>query len=78
MRGIGLKKRPKERLNKVCKNGKTPSRNDRKVILSYGLNPNNWFVSKRTNEELHLIHKYVGQLKKIPNLIMKGLVSNGR
>ncbi|WP_173799899.1 DUF6906 family protein [Domibacillus mangrovi] len=48
------------------KNGKKPSRAARKVILSYGLSPNNWLISKKHNGMYTLVHRHTEQVKVIP------------
>lgn len=49
------------------KNGKAPTRRQRTLINYYGLNPENWLVSKHTTDELVLINRYTNQEKIIPS-----------
>ncbi|WP_157723874.1 DUF6906 family protein [Domibacillus aminovorans] len=50
----------------MMKQGKKPSRAERKVILSYGLSPLNWLISKKHNGMYTLVHRHTGQVKEIP------------
>lgn len=48
------------------KNGKRPSRNQRRLIVHAGLNPNNWLIIKNLPEEMHLVHRETGTQRVIP------------
>ncbi|WP_197059922.1 DUF6906 family protein [Bacillus sp. UNC322MFChir4.1] len=39
------------------KNGKNPTKKQKVLIESYNLNPNNWLIYKKVDNELHLIHR---------------------
>lgn len=49
------------------KQGKRPTRNQKKAVIAAGLNPANWLVFKNLNGELHLVHREVGTTKVIPS-----------
>jgi membrane-bound lytic murein transglycosylase MltF len=44
----------------MMKKGKKPTRNQKKLIKSAGLNPDNWFIVKNPSGELHLVHRETG------------------
>lgn len=49
------------------KNGKKPTREQRKTIKAMGLNSENWLVAKDTPEAMTLIHRYIpGQTRVMP------------
>lgn len=48
------------------KSGKKPTREQRKSIEYSRLNSDNWLVHKNLNDELHLIHRETGTIRKIP------------
>ncbi|WP_416730273.1 DUF6906 family protein [Fictibacillus sp. JL2B1089] len=48
------------------KNGKKPNRKQQDHIKSMGLNPDNWLISKKLNEEILLVHRETGTKKVIP------------
>lgn len=39
------------------KHGKKPTRVQKQLISAKGLNPGNWFVTKDTSTEVHIIHR---------------------
>ncbi|WP_299090392.1 hypothetical protein [uncultured Metabacillus sp.] len=49
------------------KQGKRPTRAQKKVLIKAGLNPNNWLIEKNLQHvnELHLIHRESGKLRII-------------
>lgn len=47
------------------KNGKKPTRNQKKTILAAGLNPNNWIIVKKQDHQWELVHRETGQTKII-------------
>jgi hypothetical protein len=48
------------------KQGKRPTRNQTKALLSVGLSPTKWLVFKVIKGELHLVHRETGVTKVIP------------
>ena len=50
------------------KQGKRPTRNQMKAILSVGLNPENWLVFKKIDGNLHLVHRETGTTRTIPEI----------
>ncbi len=46
------------------KHGKTPTRKQKKKIISLGLNPENWLVSRDNTDELVLIHRKTGNVRR--------------
>lgn len=45
------------------KNGKCPTRVQKKLIDKWGLNHANWLVTKSLINELHLVHRHLNQTK---------------
>lgn len=43
------------------KHGKRITLRQRKLIKAAGLNPDNWLVTKRLSNELHIVHKLNGK-----------------
>ncbi|MDA2567378.1 hypothetical protein PDQ34_26005 [Bacillus cereus] len=39
------------------KNGKNPTKREKIIIESQGLNPENWLIYKKVANELHLVHR---------------------
>ncbi len=50
------------------KKGLRPTRNQKKAMDTYGLNPANWLVFKKVNSELHLVHRENGKTRIIPEI----------
>lgn len=48
------------------KHGRRPTRRERYIIDSAGLNSDNWLVTKRLPHSLHLEHRVSGKSKVIP------------
>ncbi|WP_415481298.1 DUF6906 family protein [Bacillus infantis] len=48
------------------KNGKRPTRNQSKALISVGLSPTKWLVFKAIEGELHLVHRETGRTKIVP------------
>lgn len=48
------------------KQGKRPTRNQKKLMLAVGLSPEKWLIYKKINSELHLLHRETGTTKIIP------------
>lgn len=46
------------------KHGQRPTRAQKQLISSAGLNPNNWLVTKNT-DKLELVHRHTGNIRKI-------------
>lgn len=42
-----------------------PTREQRKLILSKRLNPENWMIERGTPEKMVLVHKHFGNKKRI-------------
>lgn len=49
------------------KSGKRPTKKQKMAIGDVGLNSNNWLVYKNVNGMLHLVHRYTGTTRVIPN-----------
>ncbi|WP_176519726.1 DUF6906 family protein [Bacillus toyonensis] len=49
------------------KNGKNPTKKEKMHIKSCNLNPDNWLIFKKMNNELHLVHRYTNSTKVIPD-----------
>lgn len=49
------------------KQGKRPTRAQKKLLVSAGLNPNNWLVEKNLihDHKLHLVHRDTGKPRVI-------------
>lgn len=52
------------------KNGKRPTRNQKKIIKAKGLNLENWLVSKHTPDKMHLVHRYTSAERVIKQGVM--------
>ncbi|WP_176527647.1 DUF6906 family protein [Bacillus sp. AFS023182] len=50
------------------KNGKKPTKREKNQIKLYNLNPDNWLIFKKVNEELHLVHRYTNAIRVIRNI----------
>ena len=46
------------------KNGKRPTRDQKKFIASHGLNPEDWLIVKNTPEIMELVHRYSDRTTK--------------
>lgn len=46
------------------KHGKVPTRKQKNKISSLGLNPENWLVSRDNADELILIHRKTGNIRR--------------
>lgn len=59
------------------KQGKNPTRNQKKIIASCKrYNPNNWLVVKDLPTELHIINKYArNETSRVVKVILKETVS---
>ncbi|MBF7147063.1 DUF6906 family protein [Bacillus toyonensis] len=49
------------------KNGKKPNKREKIHIQSFSLNPEHWLIFKKVNKELHLVHRFTGATRMIPN-----------
>lgn len=47
------------------KQGKNPTRQEKKILQSKRLNAENWLVCKHTSTEMVVQHKYGGSIKTI-------------
>ncbi|SMQ75826.1 hypothetical protein SAMN05444673_2550 [Bacillus sp. OV166] len=47
------------------KNGKRPTRNQKKKVIEAGLNPGNWLVVKNQSDQMILVHRETGTTKTI-------------
>lgn len=47
------------------KNGKKPSREQRKLIAAKGLNAENWLIVKDTPELMLLVHRYSDTTQRV-------------
>lgn len=52
----------------LLKNGKKPTKKEKIYIKSYHLDPENWLIFKKANNELHLVHRDTNITKVIPNI----------
>ena len=57
------------------KQGKKPTREQRKLMVKWKLDPTMWMVSKDTSTEMVLVHRHFDNRTKI---IPKGVRENGR
>lgn len=57
------------------KHGVKPTREQRKLMEKWKLDPTMWLVERETNTELVLLHKHFDTVKKI---IPKGVKEDGR
>ena len=49
------------------KNGKKPTRQQKQILLSVGMNPDNWLIVKNLPDVITFIHRETGQTKEVPN-----------
>ena len=56
------------------KNGKNPTREQKKLLQKWKLDSSMWLVVKDTPTEMHLVHRYFEKTKKI---IRKGVREDG-
>lgn len=47
------------------KNGKNPTREQKKLMVKWRLDPTMWLVTKDTPKEMHLVHRHFDKTKKI-------------
>lgn len=47
------------------KSGKKPTRNQKKLMQKWNLNPGDWLVERDLPEEMHLIHRFSDSTRKI-------------
>jgi hypothetical protein len=52
-------------VGKVLKHGKNPTREQRKLMMKWKLNAQDWLVERDTLHELVLIHRHFDNTKKI-------------
>lgn len=51
--------------SECVKSGKKPTRNQKKLMQEWNLNPADWLVERDTPEEMHLIHRFSDSTRKI-------------
>lgn len=56
------------------KNGKNPTREQKKLLQKWNLDSSMWLVVKDTPTEMHLVHRHFDKTKKI---IRKGVREDG-
>jgi len=54
------------------KNGKCPTRGQKKFLKSLRLNPDNWLVVKNSPSEVIIVHRHSGQQRTIPQSLIGG------
>lgn len=47
------------------KHGKTPTREQRKLLQAWNLTPADWLVTKDTPEEMHIVHRFISSTTRI-------------
>ncbi|GIN60497.1 hypothetical protein J27TS8_04900 [Robertmurraya siralis] len=47
------------------KQGKRPTRNQKKLFIEYGLNPAKWLIVKNQMHEMLVVHRETGRTKTI-------------
>lgn len=47
------------------KHGCRPTREQRKLLGKYHLNPADWLIIKDTSADLHIVHRYIESTKRI-------------
>ena len=57
------------------KHGKKPTREQRKLMIKWKLDPTMWLVERETNTQLVLLHRHFDKKTKI---IPKGVREDGR
>ena len=48
------------------KHGKKPTREQRKLMQTWGLDSNNWLVVKDTPEVMLVVHRHVNRTREVP------------
>jgi membrane-bound lytic murein transglycosylase MltF len=48
------------------KHGRKPTLNQKKIIKSAGLNPDNWLIVKNLSNELHIAHRNTKSKRVVP------------
>ena len=48
------------------KNGKRPTKAQKKILAFYGFHPEDWLISKTTSTELVILHRYTERTRQIP------------
>ena len=48
------------------KNGKRPTKAQKKILAFYGFHPEDWLISKNTSTELVILHRYTERTRHIP------------
>lgn len=47
------------------KNGKNPTKAQKIYLKEHRLNPDNWLITKNIPEEMLLVHRYTGSIRRI-------------
>lgn len=47
------------------KNGKKPSREQRKLMEKWGMDTREWLVTKDTPTEMHIVHRYSDKTMRV-------------
>ena len=50
------------------KHGKKPTAAQRKLMIKWKLNPQDWLVSKDTSDRMLLVHRHFDKTKTIPKM----------
>lgn len=48
------------------KNGKCPTKVQKKVLEFYGFHAEDWLISKNTSTEMVIVHRYTERTRRIP------------
>ena len=48
------------------KHGKAPTKAQKIILKSYGLNSDNWLIVKNTDKEMMITNRFTGRIRKIP------------
>lgn len=48
------------------KNGKRPTKAQKKVLEFYGFHAEDWLISKNTSTEMVIVHRYTERTRHIP------------
>lgn len=48
------------------KNGKRPTKSQKKLLSSLGIQPDDWLISKNTSTETVVVHRLTGCTRTIP------------
>lgn len=48
------------------KNGKRPTKSQKKLLSSLGIHPDDWLISKNTSTEMIIVHRFTERTRSIP------------